>query len=85
VAEGDYVILHGRFTGEGRPAARIVAEVVRIEDDRNETENLRIGQANRAPWTKMAILLISMSFQSSILSHNRELSDGPRVPTFWKC
>jgi predicted SnoaL-like aldol condensation-catalyzing enzyme len=34
VAEGDYVILHGRFTGEGRPAARIAADVVRIEDGR---------------------------------------------------
>jgi predicted SnoaL-like aldol condensation-catalyzing enzyme len=28
------VILHGRFTGEGRPAARIAADVVRIEDGR---------------------------------------------------
>jgi predicted SnoaL-like aldol condensation-catalyzing enzyme len=34
VAEGDHVILHGRFTGEGRPAARIAADVVRIEDGR---------------------------------------------------
>jgi predicted SnoaL-like aldol condensation-catalyzing enzyme len=34
VAAGDYVILHGRFTGEGRPAARIAADVVRIEDGR---------------------------------------------------
>jgi predicted SnoaL-like aldol condensation-catalyzing enzyme len=28
VAEGDYVIAHGRFTGIGRPAAWIVADVV---------------------------------------------------------
>ena len=34
MAEGDYVILHGRFTGEGRPVARIAADVVRIEDGR---------------------------------------------------
>jgi predicted SnoaL-like aldol condensation-catalyzing enzyme len=34
VAEGDHVILHGRFTGEGRPVARIAADVVRIEDGR---------------------------------------------------
>ena len=34
VAEGDHVILHGRFTGEGRLAARIAADVVRIEDGR---------------------------------------------------
>jgi len=32
VAEGDYVIAHGRFSGIGRPAAWIAADVVRIED-----------------------------------------------------
>jgi predicted SnoaL-like aldol condensation-catalyzing enzyme len=32
VAEGDYVIAHGRFSGNGRPAAWIAADVVRIED-----------------------------------------------------
>lgn len=32
VAEGDYVIAHGRFTGIGRPAAWVAAEVVRFED-----------------------------------------------------
>ena len=32
VAEGDYVIAHGRFTGMGRPAAWITADVVRFED-----------------------------------------------------
>jgi predicted SnoaL-like aldol condensation-catalyzing enzyme len=32
VAEDDYVILHGRFTGHGRPVAWIAADVVRIED-----------------------------------------------------
>jgi predicted SnoaL-like aldol condensation-catalyzing enzyme len=31
-AEGDYVIAHGRFTGMGRPAAWIAADVVRFED-----------------------------------------------------
>ena len=34
VAEGDYVIAHGRFTGLGRPVAWIAADVVRIEDGR---------------------------------------------------
>src|SRR6202035_4586997 len=34
LAEGDYVIVHGRFTGNGRPAAWIAADVVRIEDGR---------------------------------------------------
>src|ERR1700679_3293604 len=32
VAEGDYVIAHGRFSGIGRPAAWIAADVVRFED-----------------------------------------------------
>src|ERR1700746_2950020 len=32
VAEGDYVIVHGRFTGLGRPAAWIAADVVRMEN-----------------------------------------------------
>ena len=31
VAEGDYVIAHGRFTGMGRPAAWIAADVIRFE------------------------------------------------------
>jgi predicted SnoaL-like aldol condensation-catalyzing enzyme len=33
-AEGDYVIVHGRFSGNGRPAAFIAADIVRIEDGR---------------------------------------------------
>jgi predicted SnoaL-like aldol condensation-catalyzing enzyme len=32
VAEGDYVILHGRFSGIGRPADWIVADIVRFKD-----------------------------------------------------
>ena len=32
VAEGDYVIAHGRFSGHGRPAAWIAADVVRVDD-----------------------------------------------------
>ncbi len=31
-SEGDYVIAHGRFTGMGRPAAWIAADVIRFED-----------------------------------------------------
>jgi predicted SnoaL-like aldol condensation-catalyzing enzyme len=34
LAEGDYVIVHGRFSGSGRPAAWVAADVVRIEDGR---------------------------------------------------
>jgi len=32
VAEGDYVILHGRFSGFGLPVNWIVADILRIED-----------------------------------------------------
>jgi predicted SnoaL-like aldol condensation-catalyzing enzyme len=34
LAEGDFVIVHGRFSGNGRPAAWGAADVVRIEDGR---------------------------------------------------
>jgi predicted SnoaL-like aldol condensation-catalyzing enzyme len=32
VAEGNYVIAHGRFSGHGRPAAWIAADVLRFEN-----------------------------------------------------
>ena len=32
LAEGDYVIAHGRFSGHGRLAAWIAADIVRLED-----------------------------------------------------
>jgi predicted SnoaL-like aldol condensation-catalyzing enzyme len=32
VAEADYVVAHGRFTGIGRPAAWVAVDVVRFED-----------------------------------------------------
>jgi predicted SnoaL-like aldol condensation-catalyzing enzyme len=31
-AAGDFVILHGRFSGHGLPAAWVVADIVRMED-----------------------------------------------------
>jgi len=34
VAEGDYVIVHGRFSGYGRSVAWIAADIVRIENGR---------------------------------------------------
>ena len=34
VADGDHVIAHGRFSGSGRPAAWIAADILRIEDGR---------------------------------------------------
>jgi len=32
VAEGNFVIVHGRFSGFGQPANWIAADIVRIED-----------------------------------------------------
>ena len=32
IAEGDYVIVHGRFSGTGRPRKWIAADVVRVAD-----------------------------------------------------
>ena len=32
LGEGDYVIAHGRFSGNGRPSAWIAADVIRLED-----------------------------------------------------
>src|ERR1700677_1953237 len=32
VAEGDYVLLHGRFSGMGLPVDWIVVDIVRLED-----------------------------------------------------
>ena len=32
LAEGDYVICHGRFSGNGRPRSWVAADVVRFED-----------------------------------------------------
>ena len=34
VTEGDYVIVHGRFSGTGRPVAWVAADIVRIENSR---------------------------------------------------
>ena len=32
LAEGEYVILHGRFSGHGRPRSWIAADIVRVAD-----------------------------------------------------
>ena len=32
IAEGDFVIAHGRFSGHGRSAAWVAADIVRFED-----------------------------------------------------
>jgi predicted SnoaL-like aldol condensation-catalyzing enzyme len=32
VAEGDFVIVHGRFSGNGRPRSWIAADILRIDN-----------------------------------------------------
>ncbi|MGY2492539.1 nuclear transport factor 2 family protein [Cupriavidus sp. CP313] len=32
MADGDYVIIHGRFSGNGRPVAWVAADILRIAD-----------------------------------------------------
>jgi predicted SnoaL-like aldol condensation-catalyzing enzyme len=32
LAEGNYVMVHGRFSGNGRPAAWVAVDILRIED-----------------------------------------------------
>ncbi|MFI9271552.1 nuclear transport factor 2 family protein [Kitasatospora sp. NPDC052896] len=34
LAEGDHVMLHGRFSGNGGPAATVAADVLRVENGR---------------------------------------------------
>jgi predicted SnoaL-like aldol condensation-catalyzing enzyme len=34
VAEGDYVVLYGRFSGAGRPRPMVVANILRLDDGR---------------------------------------------------
>lgn len=34
VAEGDYVMAHGRYTGNGAPAALVTIDIVRMENGR---------------------------------------------------
>jgi predicted SnoaL-like aldol condensation-catalyzing enzyme len=34
LAEGDFVFVHGRFSGNGRTAATIAVDILRIEDGR---------------------------------------------------
>jgi predicted SnoaL-like aldol condensation-catalyzing enzyme len=46
VAEGDYVVTHGRFSGNGRPAAWIATDMVRIEDGKL-AEHWDVLQAKR--------------------------------------
>ena len=49
VAEGDFVIVHGRFSGHGRPANWIAADVVRIADGVIQDEATRAASKSGLP------------------------------------
>ena len=48
IAEGDYVIAHGRFSGNGRPAAWIAADIVRVEHGLAEHLDVLQDEATQA-------------------------------------
>jgi predicted SnoaL-like aldol condensation-catalyzing enzyme len=49
VAEGDYVIAHGRFSGNGRPAAWIAADILRIASSPSTGTSSRTKQRKPNP------------------------------------
>ena len=78
VAEGDYVIAHGRFTGMGRPAAWIAADIVRFEDGllAEHWDVLRspLHPRSRSCWTSR------MALQTGLRSAaHHELASATRV------
>ena len=60
VAEGDYVIVHGRFTGNGRPVAWIAADEAQSgsEAGGGATDKMSTGRdhTDRIPWAVPARL-----------------------------
>ena len=46
VAEGDYVIVHGRFSGTGRPVSWVAADIVRIENGRLAEQDRKSTRLN---------------------------------------
>src|SRR6202165_5369418 len=62
VAEGDFVIVHGRFSGTGRPRNWIAADVVRIADGvLSEHWDVLQDEATRAE-SKSALPMFGDSF-----------------------
>jgi predicted SnoaL-like aldol condensation-catalyzing enzyme len=64
VAEGDYVIVHGRFSNTGMPRNWIVADVVRVGCCRNT----RLKQRRYMPSTLTAVIFRQRPEHSSIFS-----------------
>jgi predicted SnoaL-like aldol condensation-catalyzing enzyme len=69
VADGDYVILHGRFSGNGQPAALIAADIVRMEYGRlaEHWDAMDSGQSQPSrPSTSSSLVLAFTDSGSSI-------------------
>src|SRR5271170_2674327 len=65
LAEGDYVIVHGRFSGDGRPAAFVAADIVRIENGRlAEHWDVLQDEANQAD-SKSGLPMFGNQFPAS--------------------
>ena len=79
VAEGNYVIAHGRFTGMARPAAWIAADVIRFEDGvlKEHWEVLR----TRRPRPNLSAAFPCLAKHSPADSRKqRDLPEGVRHP-----
>jgi predicted SnoaL-like aldol condensation-catalyzing enzyme len=46
VADGDYALLHGRFSNNGQPRPRIVVDIVRLENGQWDVIQDEVGRAS---------------------------------------
>jgi predicted SnoaL-like aldol condensation-catalyzing enzyme len=79
LAEGDYVIVHGRFSGNGRPVAWIAADVVRIEDGRlAEHWDVLQDEATKAE-SKSGLPMFGDTFPEAHVPTGRQERGGNRL------
>jgi predicted SnoaL-like aldol condensation-catalyzing enzyme len=85
VANGNYVLLHGRFTGIGLPANWIVADIVRLENgqlaehwDVVEDEATKEASSNPGNVMPCAIVLIAMRHAFPAPHHFLDISARER-------
>ena len=71
VAEGDFVIAHGRFSGNGRPAAWIAADVVRIEDGKLAESWVFHYVSSKSEWTDTNTGALHLREEHRIRYHQR--------------
>ena len=80
IAEGDYVIAHGRFTGMGRPAAWIAADVIRFEDGLlKEHWNVLQDEATKAE-SVSGLPMFGDTFPSDNQKRGRQKAFTPFLP-----